>query len=157
MFGGCISEKKRRGICAGCPVVTHTKDSIVYKHDTVTVNIPGKPGPTVYLENPCKLLCDSLGNLKPVNITTRRNGTILNINTLGNGLNIVTETKDTTAKAPVLTKETFSQKEEAHIKWMPCTNERTDFDGFCRWFFYIMAPLVILWAVLKYWLRVPFL
>lgn len=151
---GCLSEKKRAEICNTCP--SESEDSIVVKTVTVPVIVPGAPGPTLYIENPCKLLCDSLGNLKKVNFTVNKGGQALNINTLGGGLLVSTATKDTTIAAQVPQKEVYSAKES--IKYVPCNNERTAFDGFTRYWFYITAGLLALWGLVLYFRRFkPFL
>lgn len=134
LLSSCAAHRAR--ICKTCPVVIERKDSVVYVPDTVLIQLPGRQGPTVYLDNPCKLLCDSLGNLKPVKITQQKNGQILHINTLGGGLNITSETKDTTAKAPVMKEKHYSSDKSVVVK---CDNERTAFDGFARWFTYIVG------------------
>lgn len=148
LLTSCITEKKRQEICNNCP--GKSKDSTIIKTVTVPVNVPGAPGPTVYLENPCKLLCDSLGNLKKVNINITKGGQSLNINTIGGGLLVSTSTKDTTIAAQVPQKEVYSAKES--IKYIPCQNERTAFDGFTRYWFYITALILVLrlgWAYFR--------
>lgn len=153
---GCVTEKQRLKICNGCPVKTVIHDSIVLKHDTVPFYLPGKDGPTVYLENPCKELCDSLGNLKKVDKKTNRNGLRLHITTQGNGLNITTASKDTTLKAPVTTTQTFHSKKDTEVKWLQCDKpHKTEFDGFCRWFFYIAGPTILIYIVCKFYFRLP--
>src|SRR5690349_6230086 len=79
--------------CEPCLVKTETKDSIVYRIDTVKIPIAGKPGPVIYLENPCKLLCDSMGRLKNVNIVTKKNGQTLNFVSVGSGLQLGSSTQ----------------------------------------------------------------
>lgn len=149
LFSSCAAYRAK--ICQTCPVVIERKDSVVFVPDTVLIQLPGRLGPTVFLDNPCKFLCDSLGNLKRVNITERKNGQILHINTLGGGLNIVSETKDTTARAPVMKEKHYSSEKSVVIK---CDNERNVFDGFCRWFTYIIGGAGLLlaggWAVKRY-------
>lgn len=150
----CVTEKQRLKICNSCPVKKERYDSIVEKILEVPVYLPGKPGPTVYMENPCKLLCDSLGNLKKgVNIIAEKNGQTLHINSQGNGLNITSATKDTTVKAPVKQKEVYNKSHDESVKYIPCDNERTAFDGFTRWFFYIIAPILALWLAWKVYFK----
>lgn len=143
LFCSCVTEKQRARICNSCASVSLKKDSIVYKIDSVKVEIPGKDGPIVYLENPCQNLCDSLGRLKNVNIITKKNGQIVKINTQGNGINISTHTKDTAIKAPVIKKESYSRQKDVEVKYEVCKRDhKTSFDGFCNWFFYIVGPLI---------------
>lgn len=149
LISGCITEKKRQRICDACPVKITKKDSIAYVHDTVPVFMPGKQGPTVYLDNPCKHLCDSAGNLKKINITQTKNGQTVNINTMGGGLHISSETKDTTLKAPVLKKETYSDTLNETVKYMPCEYERTIWDGVFKIGFFIQLLILGLLALKK--------
>jgi len=150
VLNSCITEKKRQKICNSCPVKTEKHDSIIYKIDTLKIPLPGKDGPIVYLDNPCKGLCDSLGRLKNVNIVTKRNGQTLKINTQGNGISISSNTHDTVVKASVTSKESFSKQKDVVVKQENCKRDhRTDFDGLCRWFFYIVAPLIGLYLFLR--------
>jgi hypothetical protein len=64
---------------------TATSDKVTVLFDTVQIPYP-VAGPVQYLENPCKLLCDSLGRLKPVNIIRKTNGITGSIKTVGNSL-----------------------------------------------------------------------
>lgn len=142
-FASCITEKKRKEICNTCTSQSTKKDSVVYRIDTLNVMIPGENGPTIYLDNPCKELCDSLGRLRNVSLITKRGNQVIKINTQGNGLNIFGSTLDTSVKATVGVKETFSTDRKTDIKWIDCKKEhRNTFDGFCRWFFYIVGPIM---------------
>lgn len=146
-LSSCITEKKRQKICNTCPIKTERHDSIVQRIDTVKVNIPGEPGPTVYLENPCKLLCDSLGRLKPVNIHTVKNGQILHINTQGNGINISSERKDTAVNATVVNTDRYSKRKDVEVRYEVCKRDhRTAFDGWCRYWFYGTAGALVIWV-----------
>lgn len=153
LFFSCITEKKRNKICNSCPGKSESHDSIVIKTVIVPVNVPGAPGPTLYLDNPCKYLCDSLGNLKKVNINVNHNGQNLNINTLGGGLLINTSTKDSIHAAEVQRKETYHDAKKEMVKYLPCLNERTFMDGFCRIWFYITAFAASIWGLLTYFKR----
>lgn len=149
-LSSCISEKKRAKICNTCAV----KDSISYKEiiklkDTIIYrNIAG---PVQYLENPCKLLCDSLGKLKPFEIKTKKNGLTSTIKSVGNSIAV-----DCSADSLKLVisglKETVREysSRKAVIRYIECTKKHTtDFDGLCRWFFYIFAPGIALYIFLR--------
>jgi len=147
---GCITEKRRQEICNTCTSQSNKKDSVVYRIDTLDVLIPGEDGPVIYLDNPCKELCDSFGKLRNVNIITKKNNQIIKIKTQGNGLNIIGQTKDTIRKTTIGTKQVFSTDKRTDIKWIDCKREhRNAFDGFCRWFFYIVAPMLGLFGLFK--------
>lgn len=150
-LSGCITEKKRQKICNSCPVKIEKErhDSIITKTVYKTVKVPGKPGPVVYLENPCKMLCDSAGKLKQVNINTIKNGQTVTIKTQGNGLNITTETKDHKDSVAVTEKESFSSNKTIDTVIEKCARDhRTSFDNFCRWFFFIVSGCAVLFALI---------
>jgi len=53
-------------------------------------------------------------------------------------------------KASVTSKESFSKQKDVVVKQENCKRDhRTDFDGLCRWFFYIVAPLIGLYLFLR--------
>lgn len=62
-----------------------TRDVTTIEYDTIKIPVV-KEGKTIYLENPCKWLCDSLGNLKPVNRSGSKNGLTSSVTTVGNVL-----------------------------------------------------------------------
>lgn len=144
----CVTEKHRQKICNTCQVISERRDSIVYKFDTVRVKIPGTPGPTLYIENPCAFFCDSLGRLRKNFDTSLVHGnSALNIRRIGNVIAIGAATTPTTAIAEVKGKEVYSKETSKVIQ---CPNERTSFDGFTNWYFYITAVLGGLYIVYKY-------
>ena len=149
-----VTQKQRNRFCSNCPVKKERYDSIVEKVIEVPVKIPGKDGPTVYMENPCSKLCDENGNLRPnLNIETKKNGQTLHIMSQGNGINITTATKDTIINAPVKQKEVYSKSHDESVKYIPCVNERTSFDGFAKWYLYITAPILVLWLAWRLYFK----
>lgn len=157
-FSSCkLIEKNHQRICNGCPV----KDSIVYidqvkLHDT-TIYIT-EQGPIQYLENPCKKLCDSLGNLKPFEIKKKENGIVGTIKSVGNSIEF--DCKDDSLQAVIrglIDRNRITKEKVNSVKEIPCDKEhRTSFDGFTRWWFYITGALLILyitWRVLKAYLH----
>lgn len=145
-----LTEKQRLEICNGCPLKIERHDSIVINTVTVPVNVPGAPGPTLYIDNPCKELCDSIGRLKKVNISVRHNGQTLNLNSMGGGLLINTARRDTVLPAEVKQKEVYRKEKNDRPIYVPCENERTAFDGWCRIWFYITGAAVALWLAWLY-------
>jgi len=121
-------------ICPTC--ATATKDSVVYKIDTVKVQIPGKTGPTVYVNSPC----DSSGKLKPFVIEKEKNGIKTKVYSENNNIVVETDTKDTTQDVQVPVKESYHSEDRPY-----CDKEhRTSFDNFCRWWFYITGGIVVI-------------
>lgn len=139
----CITNKQRERICNECvrKDSVSVKETIKLKDTTIYIIIKG---PIQYLENPCKLLCDSLGNLKPFEIKKKENGIIGTIKSVGNSIAFDCEADSLKAVIKGLretTRSTFELKNS--IKYELCKlNHRNDFDGLCRWFFYIIAPLL---------------
>ena len=127
------------------------KDSIVYKDSLIYV--PKIINTPIYLENPCKLLCDSLGNLKKVNITTNKGGLKSTVKTLGNGLIIECETDSLKARIKWL-EHNLTITEKSHTEntiKIPCElKHRTGFDSFCRWYFFITFSLILIILALRF-------
>jgi hypothetical protein len=121
------------------------KDSIVYKDSLIY--IPQIINTPIYLENPCKLLCDSLGNLKKVNITINKGGLKSTVKSLGNGLIFECETDSLKARIKWL-EHNLTITEKSHTEntvKVPCElKHRNSFDGFCRWYFFISMFLALL-------------
>lgn len=146
----CVTEKKRAEICNTCPVMESVvyKEKIKLKDTTIYIT---QHGPIQYLENPCKKLCDSLGNLKPFSITKKENGIVGTIKSVGNS--IAFDCKDDSLKKVIsglIEKNTVNSEEKTVIRYENCKkNHRTDFDGFCRWFFYIVGPLLFCYIFLR--------
>lgn len=150
-LSSCVTEKKRQEICNQCPVKIERHDSIVEKLVEKIVEIPGNDGPIVFLENPCKELCDSFGNLRNIALIKTKNGQVLKVNKVGNSIAIASSTKDTTAKVMVKQTDTFKDRKDVEVKYVPCVNERTAFDGFTRWWFYITGVILILYVGWRYY------
>lgn len=147
---GCITEKKRREICNTCTSSSIKKDSVVYRIDTFNILIPSEDGPIIYLDNPCKDLCDSLGRLKQISTITKKNNQVITIKNNNGKLVIESSTKDTTINKTFGRKEVFSSERKTDIKWIECKKEhRNAFDGFCKWFFYIVSPILALYGIFK--------
>jgi hypothetical protein len=140
LFSSCLTQKKIDKVCARCPIKTEIHDSISYKHDTVKVDVPGKPGPTVYVESPC----DSTGKLKSFSVTREKNGMRVTTKSVGNVIVTEAEKKDTTLNIPIATKQTFhSETREVPV----CHKEhRNGLDYFCRYWTLGTCILMILIA-----------
>jgi hypothetical protein len=124
-------------------------------HDTTYLTIQG---PVKYLPSPCAQLCDSLGKLKPFKQTSKKNGITQTLQTVGDVL--VQECDVDSLKQVITTLENTIHQQSSTFKEVQihdnCKLEhRNDFDGFCRWFFYIMAPVVLVYLVLKFYFRLP--
>jgi hypothetical protein len=106
----------------------------------------------IYLENPCKLLCDSLGNLKPFTKTEKKNGLKSTVKSVGNVLVVECETDSLKARIQYLEHHTIDV-EKSHTEntvQKPCELEhRTKFDGFTWWWFWITASILALWILIK--------
>lgn len=145
-LSSCVTEKMRAKICNNCTTKTEKVDS-VYEHQCFdTVSMAPIVGPTIYLTNPC----DSTGKLKPIAIAKTKNGVRASVNTLDNTIVFTCETDSLKAYIQTL-KETYvlSRKHDADIKYVPCKNERTKFDGFTFWWFWITLGISIIIFVIR--------
>ena len=130
---------------------THVSEHTTIQWDTVFV--PQKvpvPGPIQYLDNPCKLLCDSLGKLKPVNIVKHKNGIKSTIKTNGgkleftcseDSLKMVIEKQKTII-------DTFTQ--DTKIVQEDCKKDHlTGWDYFWIKTGYILFLILVIWILVK--------
>ncbi|MDQ3047060.1 MAG: hypothetical protein M3R27_05885 [Bacteroidota bacterium] len=157
----CVTQKQRSKICLTCTVVTQSHDSIIEKIVRDTITLPPIAGPIQYLENPCKELCDSLGNLKPFIKTERKNGVVSTIRSVGNSIVVKCDTDSLQAEILKIEKERFQKIET--VQRIPChLQHESKFSGFTFWWFWITAGLLFLWLIWKFcktWLKayIPFL
>lgn len=157
MLSSCVATKKQKAnflakYCERKDSISYVrKDSIVVKDSLVY--IPTIANTPIYLENPCKLLCDSLGNLKNVNITTSKGGLKSTVKTLGNGLIFECETDSLKARIQWL-EHNLTIAEKSHTEntvKIPCElKHTTSFDGFCRWYFFITFAFILLALGLRF-------
>jgi len=153
-FNSCVVTKKQRENflakhCERKDSISYVrKDSIVYKDSLVY--IPQVINTPIYLENPCKVLCDSLGNLRPFTKTTTKGGLKSTVKSVGNSIVFECETDSLKARIQWLEHNlTISEKShtENTVK-IPCElKHRNKFDGFTFWWFwitFIISSLVLL-------------
>ena len=156
IFSSCVLTKKQKDnfLAKYCErkdsIVYIKKDSIVFK-DT-TIYVPTIVNTPIYLENPCKLLCDSLGNLKPFIKTEKKGGLKSTVKSVGNVLVVECETDSLKARIQYLEHHTIDL-EKSHTEntvQKPCELEhRTKFDGFTWWWFWITASILALFILIK--------
>ena len=156
IFSSCVLTKKQKNnfLAKYC----ERKDSIVYiKKDSIvlkdtTIYVPTIVNTPIYLENPCKLLCDSLGNLKPFIKTEKKGGLKSTVKSVGNVLVVECETDSLKARIQYLEHHTIDI-EKSHTEntvQKPCELEhRTKFDGFTWWWFWITASILALFILIK--------
>jgi hypothetical protein len=130
------------------------KDSIVYKDSLIY--IPQIINTPIYLENPCKLLCDSLGHIKKVNIVTSKGGLKSTLKTVGNSLIFECETDSLKARIKWL-EHNLTITEKSHTEntvKIPCElKHRTGFDGFCLYYFLITFSLILIVLLIRFFLN----
>lgn len=157
LFSSCVATKnqKARFLAQYCTskdsIVTVTKDSIAYR-DSI-IKIPTIVNTPIYLENPCKLLCDSLGQLKPIFRSQKNGGLKSMVSTIGNVLAFDCRTDSLTARIQFLERyiKTNNFVGKSKILKEECEKEhRTKFDGFTFWWFWITAGLLILIFIGKF-------
>lgn len=156
LFTQCILTKKQKNDflakhCQRKDSASYVyKDSIVHKDSLIYVpTIVNQP---IYLENPCKTLCDSLGNLKPFTKTTKNNGLRSTVKQVGNTIVFDCQTDSLSARIQWLehqiTISKYSHTENTIEK--PCyLPHETSFDGFTKWWFIITAGGTLVYFGIK--------
>lgn len=137
----CVSEKKRAEICRTCPqkdsVSVIRKDSIVYRDSIVFFTLAGD---TVKIASPC----DSSGKLKAFVQIKKKNGLVTTLKSDGKTLEASCAADSLMAVIEKVRADHYAYINSSHsstIK-LPCENERTSFDGFCRWVTYFVLICV---------------
>jgi hypothetical protein len=152
----CVATKKQKDrflskYCERKDSISYVKkDSLVYKDSLIY--IPNVINTPIYLENPCKLLCDSLGNLKPFNKSISKGGLKSTVKTVGNVLIVECETDSLKARISWLEKHTIIDKfshTENTVKKECELEHRTKWDGFTWYWFIITASFLVLWTLIK--------
>lgn len=152
----CVTQKQRDEILKDCPVVTVTKikDSVtvkeVVKHDSIYIY---KTGPIKYIENPCSLLCDSLGKLKPFYSESKHNGIKQSLQTKGNVLIQKCDVDSLLHVNEILTKQVdhyHSKEQETQVHENCKLEHRTNFDGVTWWWFWITAGVLTIGLIIKF-------
>lgn len=156
----CVTKKQRAKICKECAgkdsVSVVYKETVVKKDTTIFVTIAG---PTQWLENPCKNLCDSLGNLKPFEVKKKKNGLVSTIKSEGNSIVAECDADSLKARVQWLEKQIEVNKFEKKVIPSDCEKEhKTRWDGFTFWWFWITLGIIILFILLKrFKINIPFL
>jgi hypothetical protein len=145
LFGiSCSCEWHAKRISAKCSsesisdsTSVSTEENVKIKDTTIYIT---EKGPTQWLPNPCKHLCDSMGNLKPFKEEKKKNGLTGRIETHGNVLTFDCDADSLKARIKYLEKQ-LSRKEvrKSEKKTVVTIRELNWFDRFCHWFFYICA------------------
>lgn len=147
----CILTKKGKEeyLFKNCKdsIVTIIKDTTIVK-DSITYR--QIPGPVQYLENPCQHLCDSLGNLRPFEITKKKNGLKSTIKSIGNSIAFDCEADSLKEVIKMITHKRNVYRASAVTVKRPCELEhRTKWDGFTWYWFIITASILTLYILLK--------
>jgi len=148
MVTSCSTFKENRKArkCAkfDCIKETYVLDSTFVTEIKDTTYIT-KEGTTVYLENPCAELCDSVGNLKKFEKTTKKNGIKSTIKSVGNSL--VVECDTDSLEAVITTLQTTKIRSENQT--IEVARKKTWFEKLQSIWFYISATAIILYLALK--------
>ena len=155
-FKQCVATKRQKDnfLSKYCErkdsLVVIKKDSVVYKDSLIY--IPTVVNTPIYLENPCKLLCDSLGNLKHFSKTTTKGGLKSTVKSVGNVLVVECETDSLKARVQWLehriTLDKYSHTENT-VKKICELEHRNKFDGFTFWWFWITFSILFIIAAIK--------
>lgn len=141
----CVTEKQRQKICRSCSVKDSTviKETIKIKDTTIYVT---QKGETVFLQSPC----DSIGNIFFTPKVVKSNGIKTNISHIGNVLTVRCDVDSLKKVIQLQQKQIDRYTKINDIKYIPCKNERTSLDGFCRWFSLICLIIILLYVIIKF-------
>lgn len=168
IFSSCVTQKQRERILKDCPVSSTEKSSDstskkeTIKHDSVFISVPG---PIRYFPSPCETMCDSLGNLKPFKVETKKNGIKQTLQSVGNVLiqkcdidSLLQINKEKTIEINRLIKKEKETQVHENCK----LDHKTDIDVFfimSAKIIYLILIIYLLWRLLKVWLKkyIPFI
>jgi len=152
----CVTEKQRMKICRNCP----TRDSIIIKESIVkkdtTIYVIQEVSTPIYLDNPCSLLCDSLGRLKPVFIKEKKNGISKTISTENNQLKFdcKADSLEVVLKGMITERNKSSETHSTKIIETFRTTQWQDFLIVSAYIFYGLLIAWLIYKALKTWLRI---
>lgn len=167
-FSSCVTQKQRERILKDCPVSSSEKTSDstskkeTIKHDSIFISVPG---PIRYFPSPCETMCDSLGNLKPFKIETKKNGIKQTLESVGN---VLIQKCDIDSLLQVNEKKTIEinrlikKEKETQVHEICKIDHFTDLDIFfiiSAKIIYLILIIYLLWRLLKVWLKkyMPFI
>jgi len=135
--------------CKGEDSISHS-DKTTIEFDTIRIPYPIQ-GPIQYLENPCNIYCDSIGNLRPFMFTKKTNGITGTIKSVGNS--IAFECKEDSLMYVIETQkrviDTFSS-EKTVIK-EPCNKEHI---SGTQWMFIRLGQILSAFLILQCLIRI---
>lgn len=116
ILSSCVTQKKREKICRTCTIKEVTTV------DTVRTEVVRVDTLIFTTENPCKEMCDSIGNLKPFSRDIKNDkGKVVVLYSKANNLHVKEEDKvriETKTIYKNISKEVPSRCEKEHItKW----------------------------------------
>lgn len=148
LFASCSYEKRLNKWCKRCPssdsITEIKKDSIVYKDTTVYIT---QPGDTIRLSSPC----DSSGKLKVFEIKKKKNGLVTTLKSDGKVITADCRADSLIKVIEQIRADHFASinSSKVHAIKLPCDNERTAFDRFTFWWFWITFCIIVIYWYLK--------
>jgi len=154
-IASCVTEKQRLKICSNCPVRDSiiTKETIKIKDTTIFVTqVISTP---TYLENPCSLLCDSLGNLKPFFLKEKKNGITKTITTENNTLKIdcKADSLEVVLNGLITERSKVSETHSTRIIEKFRTTQWQSFLITSAYIFYALLIAYLIYRGIKLWLK----
>lgn len=127
-------------------------ERIVVKDTTIYIT---REGVVQYLPNPCSLLCDSLGNLKPFKSESKKNGVKSTIFSIGNVLAVDCKTDSLEHVIQLQNKVIERIRKEKHTSVSKHSEQipvhiRTPFERFCIWWFFGSLVVVGVWVYFRF-------
>lgn len=133
----CVTEKKRSQICQSCPVITVSKDSIIYIKKDTTIYITHRE-----VEYRDTIFCDPTGKVNEFRKVVSGGGVKATVKIKDNKLTVKCETDSLyqIIRGLITEKETWSKSNTTKILQPECKlKHQNKFTGFCFYWFLITA------------------
>lgn len=145
LFSSCVTEKQRRKICAECKSTSVDSVKTVFKETLKDTFIYVSSDPLIqYIKTPC----DSLGKLKPFDITKYNNGVKSVVKSIGGVLVVECKIDSLKARTVFLERTIDTLNKSKEVKEIT-TNILTKFQRFCIWFFWGFVVSSLVYLVIK--------
>jgi len=154
-IASCVTEKQRLKICKNCPV----RDSIIVKETIVkkdtTIYLTQLVTEPIYLENPCALLCDSFGKLKPFYLKEKKNGITKVVSTENGSLKIdcKADSLELVLKGLITERSKVSETHSTRIIENFRTTQWQDFLLVSSYIFWALLIAYLIYRGIKLWLK----
>ncbi|HHT9135873.1 MAG TPA: hypothetical protein ACFYEK_01370 [Candidatus Wunengus sp. YC60] len=151
----CAAYKDK--ICSQCPVVTKDKitlkDTTIYKDTTLYITQMSDP---IYIDSPCKDLCDSMGKLKHFDIIKKDHGIKKEVKSIGNSVEFDCDADSLKQVIATLQHIRTVDSHTENTKTIE-VNKLTKFQGFwiiSGYLFWILVLILIIRFIIKFYTKI---